>query len=332
MKDIDTPPFRPPLWLRHPHLQTVWTNWAPRPVAHKRLAEGARRETMRVLDDELLLHWDDVEDPTAPIVIVLHGLTGCARSPMVVGTAALAHARGFRACRVDLRNSTAESPSRQIGHAGRSEDLHAVIAHASAAWPCAPIGVVGFSLGGNIAFKGVGEYGDRPPDALRALVGVSVPVDLADSCRSIDSRGNFHYRWYFVTRLRANVERRAGRLPELYGRVQPPRTWSIRDFDDAVVAPLGGFRGADDYYARSSCLPRLPEIRVPSLLIHAADDPFIPITPYRDPRLVQAPHVQLLETRHGGHVGFWSSRSGVDSTPFWAEHRSVEFLASRLES
>lgn len=329
--DVVAPPFRPPLWLRHAHLQTVWTNWVSRPPALTELAESARRETVRVLDDELLLHWDDVDDPAAPVVIVLHGLTGCARSPMVLGTAALARARSFRACRVDLRNSTAETPSRQIGHAGRSEDLHAIIAHATTAWPHAPIGVVGFSLGGNIAFKSVGEYGDRPPAALRGLVGVSVPIDLADSCRSIDAPGNFHYRWYFLTRLRANVERRAATLPEIYGQVQPPSTWSIRDFDDAVIAPLGGFHDAADYYARSSCLPRLLEIRVPSLLIHSADDPFIPITPYRDRRLTEAPDVRLLETRHGGHVGFWASRGG-DSTPFWAEHRAVEFLAREFGS
>lgn len=323
--------FAPPLWLRHAHAQTVWANWAPRPAACAELAAASIAEEVRVLDDRLRVHWTHVDDAAAPIVVILHGLTGCAASPMVLGVGAKAHARGFRVCRVDLRNSSADIPSRQIGHAGRSEDLHAVIAHVVARWPDAPIGVVGYSLGGNVACKAVGEYADRAPAALRALAGISVPIDLDRSCAAIDALTNFHYRWYFLTRLRATVARRAANAPELYGDVRAPSSWSIRDFDDAVVAPLGGFQDATDYYTRSSCLARLPDIRVPSLLLHAADDPFVPGAMYRDARVRDAESVDVLTTRRGGHVGFWS-RPGAsgDSDPFWAEHRAMEFIAARL--
>lgn len=329
MESDPTPTFVPPRWLRGGHAQTMWSSWAPRGRAGAVLAAASRAEIIPSGSDRLRLHRGPRPGPDAPVLIVLHGLTGCAGSPNVLGLAAKAHARGFETVRLDLRNATGDCPSRQIGHAGRSEDLVAVLDHITSGRPASPIAVAGFSLGGNVALKALGELGAAAPTALSAAAVISVPLDLDRATRRIDARDNWSYRRYFLRRLAATLRRRADADPDRYAGVRVPDSWSIRDFDDAIVAPLCGFRDAADYYARSSSLALLPEIRVPTLLIQATDDPFVPFETYRDRRVGGNPAVRLLATSRGGHVGFWAAGAGPDADRFWAEARAVDFLAAR---
>jgi predicted alpha/beta-fold hydrolase len=331
---VNVPPFRPPRWLRGGHRQTLWSNYAPRDAsAIGRLRAGSRTEEIATGQDRLRLHWFRGDEPSRPLLVVLHGLTGCADAPQVTSLAAKAVARGLDVVRVDMRNASGRTPSRHVGHAGRSEDLRAVLARAAEVAPDAPTAVIGYSLGGNVTLKALGEYGDAPPASLRAAAVVSVPVDLDAACHAIDRADNRIYRHYFVRRLVRTVRERARSHPEIYASIADLDLASlggIREFDDRVVAPLCGFAGALDYYRRCSSIECLPDIRVPTLLIAAKDDPFVPFEMYRRAPVVDTAALRLLATNRGGHVGFWARTAGDDPDRFWAENRALDFVSQRL--
>lgn len=327
---LTLPTFTPPAWLRDGRAQTIWSNYAPRSAAGQQLHGAARREVIPTADgDALRVHWTDSgSSPTAPVMLILHGLTGCASSGQVLGIAVKARRAGFRVIRADLRNAAGDTPSAGIGHAGRSEDIRTLLDHISKCAGDSPVSIVGYSLGGNIALKALGELGADARNRVSAVVAISVPIDLDHSCTSIDTGSNTIFRRYFLRRLGRLVAARQRAHPERYGGVEVEGVDSLREFDDRVVAALCGFESAEDYYARSSSLPWIPKIDVPTLLIHARDDPFVPFQPYEDPSIAANPRVTLLATQHGGHAGFWGRR-GLDHDRFWAEHRAVQYCAAQ---
>lgn len=266
-----------------------------------------------------------------PVLVVLHGLTGAADADNVMATTAKGYELGFDVVRVDLRNTQADdAPSLGIGHAGRSEDLRATLRHVEEEAPGAPVAAIGFSLGGNITLKALGEYGDAAPACLRAAATVSVPIDLNSACTAIDERReNWIYRTYFLRRLARRYLAAHAARPDLFHSIDVDSIRGIRDWDNAVVAPLGGFADADDYYARNSSLDVIGDIRVATLLIHAQDDPFIPFESYEAPAVRDNPHISLLAPPQGGHVGFFATAL-LDGEPdrYWAENRALAFCAA----
>jgi predicted alpha/beta-fold hydrolase len=328
----DNSQFIPPAWLRNGHLQTIVPNKMRRHAAGAALARRSRLETITLPDgDRLNTRWSSHgESPTA-VLVVLHGLTGCAEADNVLAVASKGYLAGFDVVRVDLRNSQGDHPSVGIGHAGRSEDLQAVVAHVARRYPGAPTAVIAFSLGGNIALKALGEYGEAPPPNLWAAATISVPIDLDDACRAIDRRGNWVYRNYFLRRLSRRYLARRRCHPELFPSIDVAQIRTIRAWDNAVVAPLSGFADAEDYYDRSSALRVIEQIRVPSLIIHAEDDPFIPFGPFRRREVHDNESVGLLAPPHGGHVGFYAADNGdQDPDRFWAENRALSFCAEQV--
>ena len=323
--------FQPAALARGAHRQTIWANYARRVPGATALSRTADSTQLRTADgDWLRVYWNRRTPGADAVLVVLHGLTGCAASPQVVGIAAEGWGRGFDVVRVDLRNASGDTPSSEVGHAGRSEDVQTVLAHIIDRAPSASICIIGYSLGGNIALKALGESGHQAPEQLRAVATISVPIDLDAACRRIDTPANFIYRTYFVRRLRSMVARRALRAPQRYAQINLRGVHTIRGFDDAVVAPLGGFDSAADYYQRCSALRFIETIRVPTLLIQAQDDPFIPFDAYRDPCIGSNLLVTLLTTAHGGHAGFYGSSRG-DPDGFWAENRAVDFCAEAAD-
>ena len=238
-------------------------------------------------------------------------------------------AAGFAIVRADLRNALGETPSIGVGHAGRSEDLNTILDHVTREAPGRAIALIGYSLGGNVALKALGEMADSPRGELLAAVTISVPIDLSAACTAIDAAGNWMFRRYFVTRLKRIVERRQREGRGDYGEIDLRDVESIREFDGRLVAPLCGFESAEDYYRRSSALRLIGDIHVPTLLIQAVDDPFVPFAAYEDSAVAANPAVSLLATPHGGHAGFWGRR-GIDPDRFWAEHRAIEFCHQRV--
>ena len=345
------PPFVAVGWRGNRHFQTIWPNRIKREPAGARLAGWSQAAIIESEDGDALRLWwsrhDD--DPSAeaathgadgdatgeprPILVVLHGLTGCADADNVMATAAKGYALGFDVVRVDLRNTQADdAPSLGIGHAGRSEDLRATVRHVEEKAPGALITVIAFSLGGNITLKAAGEYGDAVPPDLRAAATISVPIDLNAACTAIDERReNWIYRNYFIKRLGRRYLNARQQRPDLFHAIDVDSIRGIRDWDNAVVAPLGGFVDADDYYARNSSLKVLENIRLPTLLVHAQDDPFIPFETFQAPAVRGNDFVRLLAPQQGGHVGFYSTATlAGEPDKYWAENRALAFCAESV--
>lgn len=359
------PPFVAKGWRGNAHFQTIWPNRIQRAPAGARLATHAVPQIIESEDgDRLRVYWsrhgrtgtredaaqvaakdqDAAQDgagesprasPSAPhpVLVILHGLTGAADADNVMATAAKGYRLGFDVVRADLRNTQADdAPSLGIGHAGRSEDLRAILDHIADVAPNAPATAIGFSLGGNITLKGLGEYCAAPPGHLRAAATVSVPIDLDDACRAIDERrSNWIYRTYFLRRLARRYLAARAERPDLFHPIDVDSIRGIRDWDNAVVAPMGGFADADDYYARNSSLNVLGDIRVPTLLIQAQDDPFIPFSPFEASAVRDNPFIELLAPPQGGHVGFFSTESGNgEPDRYWAENRALAHCAAAV--
>jgi predicted alpha/beta-fold hydrolase len=317
----DLPPFRPHSWFRSGHAQTILgAYWWGRAPAYR----AVRHETLLDDGDRIVLH-DDRPAAWAsghPVALIVHGLGGTHASPYVVRTADKLHARGVRTFRMDLRGCGAGAGVASLPlHAGRSEDAAAALAFLISHCPASPVFAIGFSMGANIVLKMAGEMADAAPEALQAVIAVAPPIDLAATSRNIALGFNRVYDRAFVRSLLRHVENRRRELPEAGFVELRSKPRGIYEFDNLVTAPLSGFAGADDYYARASAGPLLQNIRVPTLMIAAADDPLIPVRIFDAFRL--SPAVQLHVTEGGGHVGYLAAPSH-DADRRWLDWRLVE--------
>jgi predicted alpha/beta-fold hydrolase len=317
--------YRPAWWIPGPHVRTLWGRFVRRPpVVH------TRREQWETPDGDFLdIDRLDAPDPNAPRLILLHGLEGTARSHYARGMLAEARARGwgadfllFRSCGGSLNRT------RRFYHSGDTGDLDLVVNRNRLAYPNAPLVLAGFSLGGNVLLKWLAEHKDS---AIHAAAAISVPFDLARGARHIDKGFARVYQANFLASLKRKVYQKLERFPDLVDRRKLDAVRSIIEFDDLLTAPLHGFTDADDYYTRSSALAVLKDVRVPTLLLSAIDDPFLPAAVLDDVRAVAeqntALHVEFV--KRGGHVGFVSGT--VPWRPvYYAEERVSAFLASLL--
>jgi predicted alpha/beta-fold hydrolase len=323
--------YRAPRWLPNRHLMTILGNLARWPA---RLP--IRRERWELPDGDFVdVDRLDARRPDAPLVIVCHGLEGSSQAGYVTGVLAEARRHGLGGLALNFRGCSGE-PNRLLRayHSGDTADLLHVVERVIAERPGRPLGLCGFSLGGNVVCKLLGERGAELPPELRAAVAVSVPFDLAGCQRALDEPGLFSwiYRERFLRRLRQKALGKHALLGARAARpIDPARVRSarrLRDFDDAVTAPIHGFTDAYDYYHRSSSNAFLAGVRRPLLVLQAADDPFVPEETLPLERLRENPHVQLELSRAGGHVAFVA---GPPWAPVrWAERRAANFLAERL--
>jgi len=189
--------------------------------------------------------------------------------------------------------------------------------------------VVGFSLGGNLVLKYLGERADAVPTVIRAAVAVSVPVDLLGCADALERPGNFIYRWRFLRTLRQKVEIKATQFPGQIDTTAFEDIRSLRDFDEHYTAPLHGFSSAEDYYRRCSSRPLLPNITVPTLLINAANDPFLAPTCFPHNAALCNPHFSLLVPTYGGHVGFVETDA---RGTYWSEAQAGAFVDDVTQS
>jgi predicted alpha/beta-fold hydrolase len=188
--------------------------------------------------------------------------------------------------------------------------------------------VAGYSLGGNLALKLAGELGDRP-GSLRAVCAVSPTIDLARCVDALERRTNVVYQWNFVRNLKARMRRKAAAVPGVYTLDALRSVWSIRRFDDVYTAPYHGFRDSADYYYKASALRVIDRIRVPTLILAAEDDPFVPPVPFRAAAITQNSHITVVITAHGGHCGYVEhADDGYDG--YWAEREVIRFASMHL--
>jgi predicted alpha/beta-fold hydrolase len=185
--------------------------------------------------------------------------------------------------------------------------------------------VVGFSLGGNLGLKLAGEYGENPPPEILGICAVSPSVDLNASADMILKRSNWIYHRDFVRRLKQRIRTNHRLYPDVYDLSGLGEVRTLREFDDRFTSRAHGFADANDYYYRSSSLRVIERIRIPTLIIHAEDDPFIPFAPLCDPVIANNPYILLLAPRQGGHVAFISKDPKGDVDRFWSENRVIEF-------
>lgn len=265
--------------------------------------------------------------PHRAVVVVLHGLEGSARSGYALEAYRQLSARRIEAVGLNFRSCSGElNRGQRLYHSGETEDLRFVVRLLRARFPSAPIGALGFSLGGNVLLKYLGEEGEQ--GEVRAAAAVSVPYDLAAGAAHMERGLARVYVWRLLRSLQRKVRARA---QDLGDRVDVPRALRARtfwEFDDAATAPLHGFRDADDYYARSSSAGFLARVTVPTLLIHADDDPFLPAAAIPRSSVDANPCLAGVFTRWGGHVGFVAGSPW--SRCYWAESRGAQFLAGQL--
>lgn len=255
------------------------------------------------------------------------------RSHYVAGLFAQARARGWGADLLLFRGcGSVPNRARRFYHSGETSDLAFAVEHVLRDYPEAPLVVAGVSLGGNVLLKWLGEMGDRVPERVRAAAAVSVPFDLERGARFISNGFSRVYEANFVGTLRRKAVEKLARYPDLFDRSALDRARTIFEFDDAVTAPVHGFRNARDYYERSSALRWLHRVRRPTLLLSSADDPFLPPEVLDEVRAIARGNAHLHPefTEKGGHVGFVAGR--VPWRPFYyAEWRVLDFLAGQLE-
>src|SRR3954454_14542192 len=272
-------PFEPHPWFRGGHAQTI----AGRYLLGPRLRLPSTYHEIDADEGDRLSVLESIPDgwrPGGPMALMIHGLAGCVRAPYLVRVAIRLVGIGVRVVRMNLRGAGAGFGSaRGIYHAGRTDDLRRVAQWMARRVPDSPIALVGFSLGANLVLKLAAESALEPLDGLDAVVAANPPLDLAACCRHIRRPENRVYDRHFVRMLRAEVTRLHRAFPDL-GPVRLPRALTLLDFDELYTSPRNGFAGALEYYTRSSAGPLIPQITIPGLVVHAADDPFIPVEPF----------------------------------------------------
>ncbi|MGO9435933.1 MAG: YheT family hydrolase [Terracidiphilus sp.] len=329
-------PFVPRRFLRNGHLQTIVGNFLPRnfslPEPESQLITVETATS--ACDASFVLcycHWQPAEVRSERLTMVLvHGLEGSSSSPYVLGNSARAWTAGCNVVRMNMRSCGAgEQLSPSIYHAGRSEDVALVMAELARTHLIRSFALVGYSMGGNLVLKLAGELGSAPPPYLKAVVGVSPLMDLVASSAALHEPQNRLYESRFLGALLKRFRHKVELYPGLYFTDGLNKIRTMRQFDEQVVARYGGFTGADDYYHRVASSNWVQDITVPTLILHALDDPFIRMTPETRGKLLANSRVRLVETRHGGHCAFLSPES--DDGGFWAERTLLDFLLVTVE-
>lgn len=319
-------PFEPASWLPGPHAQTL---------GGKLLRPAGSVEPTRLrleTPDGDFLDLDLGPDPgdDAPMAVILHGLEGSSRRRYVLNAFRTLLDRGLRPVGMNFRGCSGE-PNRKARfyHSGETGDVRFVLERLKERFPDRRLGAMGFSLGGNVLLKLLGEAGRADASPVEASAAISVPFDLGAGSDLLEQNamGRLYTR-YFMRMLLAKIRRKR---PRLEGRIDVSRalkTRTLREFDDAVTAPLHGFRDAAEYYGTSSSASFLDAIRAPTLLLQSRDDPFLPVEALPLDAIEKNDALVSALTEKGGHVGFveglpWSPR-------FWAEEEAARFLAAHL--
>ncbi|OGT38713.1 MAG: alpha/beta hydrolase [Gammaproteobacteria bacterium RIFCSPHIGHO2_12_FULL_37_14] len=315
--------FKPAWWLPNSHLQTLW------PVICRRNIKNLpiERERLDLPDGDFVdLDWIGRQQ-AGPLVLILHGLEGSIDSHYAKGMLKTIYQQSWRGVFMHFRGCSGE-PNRlpRSYHSGETGDVEQVIKILLNREPDLAIAVVGFSLGGNVLLKWLGETGINNP--LKAAIAISVPFELHKAAARIQKGFSKFYQWYFMKCLRERLSYKFQVKPPHVDPLLIYKVNSMYEFDDKITAPLHGFSGVSEYYSISSSRQYLRNICVPTLILHAKDDPFM------TEDTIPAKHelsslVQLEVTEAGGHVGFVSGKYPW-KPEYWLEKRVPGFLEEHL--
>jgi uncharacterized protein len=318
--------FAPSAWAPGPHLQTLLAR-----LLRTRNGFAYRRERITTPDGDFVdLDWGPEPSPDAPIVLVLHGLEGSSNRGYVRNVCSEMVSRGLSPVALNFRGCSGEpNLTDSFYHSGATSDPRFVLELLRARHPGRKVAAMGFSLGGNILLKLMGESDDGGRGLLDAAVAMSVPYDLSAGCGLLEqSPMGRAYSGYFLRSLKNKVRLKEQRLTGKIDTGAVYRAPSLRRFDDLITAPLHGFDDAEHYYHESSSGRYLAGVGVRTLLLHALDDPFLPADAIPRAESERNPNLELLLQPRGGHVGFlqgspWRPR-------FWADEQTADFLAHQL--
>ncbi len=320
-------PFEPHPLLRNGHMQTIAAAWLPGATND---GMSATQHIVELPDgDQLVIHDDEPEawSPDDPVTVLLHGLCGSSVSSYMSRIARKLNARGQRTFRVNLRGcGDGLGLARMPYHAGRSEDLAAVVEYVCSLCPQASLSTVGFSLGGNIVLKWLGEAATTMPANVDRAVAVNPPADLQRCTESLATPWGSFYDRHFAKLLHQQA------LETLRWHDYIPEEWSSRrpkrvlEFDELVTAPVAGYASAADYYQRCSAARVIGDIRVPTLILTSRNDPLVPIDTIEGLTLPDSVHLHVAPS--GGHLGYISRGGGNDPDRHWMDWRVIDWLTS----
>lgn len=318
--------YSPAWWIPGGHLQTLWGK------IFRRQCIPTVLERWDTVDGDFIELHRIAAEPTAPRLVLLHGLEGSVRSHYAQALLAEAKRRGWAADLLIFRSCGSEpNATRRFYHSGETGDLSFALERILREFPEALVALVGVSLGGNVLLKFLGERGSDVPRRLAAAAAVSVPFDLAQSSRRINRGFSRVYQQFFLRSLRSKAQEKARRFPDIAPMELIAGIRTLEDFDNLITGPLHGFLDAHDYYKRSSSLGYLENIRIKTLLLSAVDDPMLPAHVLDTVRSVaqENPALQVEFVERGGHAGFVGG--SLPWRPFYyAEHRVGEFLAEQF--
>ena len=297
--------YTPPILFRNGHFATIYSG-----IIRSVNGVVQKRERLILSDGDFMdLDWSDSSTPTKKLVVLLHGLEGDAQRPYITGSAKILNQNGYDACAVNYRGCSGEPNKKYRSyHSGVTEDLIEVLDHILNTKNYSEIYLKGFSLGGNLLLKYLGE-GNNVPKELKGAVAISVPCNLNDSCQQLLSPKNILYAIRFKGNLLGKLRQKQQLFPEKISDADIKRIKTLKDFDDIYTSQAHGFEDALDYYKKSSSLQFLPHIQVPSLIINAKDDSFLGPECYPVKETDKNAKLFLEMPNYGGHVGFWGKNN-----------------------
>lgn len=308
--------YSPPVFLFSSHLETIY------PALFRRVKlQPYQRERIETPDGDFLdLDW--LKQSSNKLVIISHGLEGNTSRAYIKGMAKECFQHKFDVLTWNYRGCSEELNRKlHFYHSGATYDLATVIEHANNLNQYSEIVLIGFSLGGNLTLKYLGEERERPTE-LKKAIAFSVPLDLGSSCKKISQPVNWIYSKRFVTSLSKKVIAKSQVIPELDARPLS-KIKTLAEFDDVYTGPIHGYKDAQEYYEKNSAIQFITNITIPTLVVNALNDPFLSKECYPTELVKNHSFVQLETPSRGGHVGFAQfNKNGV----YWSEQRAINFL------
>ena len=311
--------LRSPFWLPNGHYQSIY------PALFRKIIIPYKRERISTPDDDFLdLDWSIV-NKSKTLVILSHGLEGDSTRQYITGMINLLNSNDYNCLAWNYRSCGGEMNLQpRFYHSGETSDLDLVVNHAIQK-SYSNIVLMGFSLGGNVTLKYVGERGKSILPQITKSVVFSVPLNLAACSRHINKPQNTIYSWRFLNTLKPKIKSKSILFPEIFDIKQWNNIKTIWQFDDVYTGPLHGFKNAADYYEQSSSMNFIEQIAIPTLIVHAKNDPLVPYTSFPLDKFKSLPNVWLELTTEGGHCGFTPKQTS-SKYAYWSELRALDFI------
>jgi uncharacterized protein len=327
MEVLEAHPFEPPFWLKNAHLQTIGARYLRRISL-----PPMETEHWETPDDDFLQVHKRINDPAKPIVLMLHGLEGCVQSSYMIGLINQLDKIGWNAITMDFRSCGGPiNRAKRLYHSGETTDTAFMVQRISELYPDTPIYITGYSLGGNVTGKWLGDLGDDAPENVKGTAIISPPYQPVESGKHMDSTISRLYVLHFLRMLIPKAIEKEAQYPGTLDLEKIKASRTFAQFDTHGTAVLHGFKDSHDYYTKVGCGQVLHNIRRPTMLLSATDDPFNPghTQPYETAE--KSPWLYPQFMPQGGHVGF-VRKQGTFGLGYWAEEQIIRFFEAMHES